>query len=90
MVTLSTARVLARCNGFTVIAGDEHVGHVATPVFSGTKLLPDYLLIRLDESIPGTYCAIPTGLIADADPMSETVLLQIGVDELRLLPEPDG
>ena len=89
MVTLPTARVLARCNGFTVVADGEVVGRVATPVFSGTRLLPDYLLVRLAESIPGTYCAIPTALIADADAESEIVQLDLGVDELHLLPERD-
>jgi hypothetical protein len=90
MVTLSTARVLARCNGFTVVADGEVVGRVATPVFSGTRLLPDYLLVRLAESIPGRYCAIPTALIGDADAESETVGLEIGVDEIRLLTEQEG
>ena len=86
MVTLSTARILARCNGFTVVTDGEVVGRVATPVFSGTRLLPDYLLVRL-ESIPGTFCAIPTALIDDADAESEIVELEIGVDELRALAE---
>jgi hypothetical protein len=89
MVSLSTARVLARCNGFTVVADREVVGRVATPVFSGTKLLPDYLLVRLAESIPGTFCAIPTALIGDADAESGIVELEIGVDGLRALTEHD-
>jgi len=89
MVTLSTARVLARCNGFAVVAGGEEIGRVATPVFSGTRLLPDYLLVRLAESVPGTYCAVPTSLISDADAGSEVVRLEIGLDELRLLAEQD-
>jgi hypothetical protein len=90
MVTLATARVLARCNGFTVIARGEVVGDVATPVFSGTKLLPDYLLVRLSETVPGTYCAVPAALITDADADSETVMLEISVDELRVLPQPEA
>jgi hypothetical protein len=89
MMTAATARVLARCNGFTVVAGDEVVGAVATPVFSGTKLLPDYLLVRLAESVEGTYCAIPAALITDADPESETVVLEVSLDDLRVLPERD-
>ena len=87
MVSLSTARVLARCNGFTVVAGNETIGRVATPVFSGTRLLPDYLLVRLAESVPGTYCAVPTALIGNADAESETVRLEIGIDDLRRLSE---
>ena len=85
MLSLSTARVLARCNGFTVVAGDEHVGTVATPVFSGTKLLPDYLLIRLADSIPGTYYNVPTARVADANEDEEIVVLDIEVDKLRRL-----
>jgi len=87
MVTLSTARILARCNGFTVVTDGEVVGRVATPVFSGTRLLPDYLLVRLAESTPGTFCAIPTAFIGCADAESEIVELEIGVDELRALAE---
>jgi hypothetical protein len=83
MLSLTTARVLARCNGFTVLAGDEPIGTVATPVFSGTKLLPDYLLVRLDESIPGTYFNVPTAQVADADAEEEVVVLDIEVDRLR-------
>ena len=85
MLSLSTARVLARCNGFTVVAGDKLVGTVATPVVSGTKLLPDYLLVRLTESLPGTYYNVPTTRVADADPEEEVVVLDIEVDKLRRL-----
>jgi len=85
MLSLSTARVLARCNGFPVVAGDEHIGTVATPVFSGTKLLPDYLLVRLAESIPGTYYNVPTARVADADAEAEIVVLDIEAGKLRQL-----
>ena len=85
MLSLSTARVLARCNGFTVLSGDEPIGTVATPVFSGTKLLPDYLLVRLDESIPGTYFNVPTTQVADADAEEEIVVLDTDIDSLLRL-----
>ena len=77
MVTLATARLLARCNGFTVVADGEVVGRVATPVFSGTKLLPDYLLVRVADATPGTYLAIPPALITDADPESRTLVAEL-------------
>jgi hypothetical protein len=88
-VTTTTARVLARCNGFRVSADGEVVGAVATPVFSGTKLLPEYLLVRVADSIPGAYRAIPPELIAEADAESETVFLEIDAGEVAVLPEPD-
>jgi hypothetical protein len=88
MVSLAIARVLARCNGFEVTAGGDPVGAVATPVFSGTKLVPDYLLVRLDATIPGSYRAITADLIETADAASETVELGITVGEVAALPEP--
>jgi hypothetical protein len=87
MVSAATARVLARCNGFEVTAEGDVVGAVATPVFSGTKLVPDYLLVRLAEAIPGAYRAITPDLIAAADAVSETVVLGITADEVAALPE---
>jgi hypothetical protein len=89
VVDKATARVLARCNGFRVSADGEVVGAVATPVFSGTKLLPEYLLVRVAESMPGAYRAIPPELIAEADAETETVFLGIAADEVAVLPEPD-
>jgi hypothetical protein len=89
MVDKRDARVLARCNGFRVSADGEVVGAVATPVFSGTKLLPEYLLVRVADSIPGAYRAIPPELIAEADAETETVFLEIAADEVAVLPEPD-
>lgn len=89
MADKTDARVLARCNGFRVSADGEVVGAVATPVFSGTKLLPEYLLVRVADSIPGAYRAIPPALIAEADAETETVFLEIAADEVAVLPEPD-
>lgn len=89
MVNAATARVLARCNGFSVTAQGEVVGEVATPVFSGTKLLPDHLLVRVAESIPGTFRAIPPEHISGADAGSQTVFLAISPDEVAVMPEPE-
>lgn len=88
MVSLSTARVLARCNGFDVTAGDDVVGTVATPVFSGTKLAPDYLLVRLSAAVPGAYRVIAPDLVAAADAGAKTVSLSITAEEVEALPEP--
>ena len=89
MVDLATARVLARCNGFSVEAAGEVVGAVATPVFSGTNIVPDYLLVRVSGSIPGAFRAIPPELVAEADVGSETVFLEIEPGEVAVLPEPE-
>ncbi|HST14073.1 MAG TPA: hypothetical protein VLJ44_04365 [Gaiellaceae bacterium] len=88
MVSLSTARVLARCNGFDVSAGDDLVGAVATPVFSGTNLAPDYLLVRLSSAVSGAYRVITPDLVAAADAGSKTVSLVITAEEVEALPEP--
>jgi hypothetical protein len=64
-VSLAKARVLARCNGFEVTAGDEVVGVVETPVFSGTKLQPDYLLVRLTGE--SELRIVPPELVAEVD-----------------------
>jgi hypothetical protein len=89
VVDKEIARVLARCNGFRVSAEGEVVGAVATPVFTGTKLLPEYLLVRVADTIPGAYRAIPPELIAEADAETQTVFLGIAVDEVAVLPEPE-
>jgi hypothetical protein len=83
------ARVLARCNGFLVATDGKIVGAVATPVFSGTNLLPDYLLMRVAETLPGAYRAIPPALIAAIDEESCTVTLGIPEDEVAKLAEAD-
>jgi hypothetical protein len=80
----STIRVLARCNGYDVLAADEVVGSVATPVFSGTNLLPDYLLIRVRED---GLRAVPPEAVVGADASQQRVFLSIGPDELVALPE---
>jgi hypothetical protein len=88
MVSAKTARVLARCNGFRVEACDHVVGAVATPVFSGVKLLPDYLLVRIEAAIPGIFRAVPPELVAAADAASETVVLNVDLVEVASLPVP--
>jgi len=88
MVSARTARVLAQCNGYRVKAGDHVVGAVATPVFAGASLLPEYLLIRVEAAIPGIFRAVPPELVAEADAASETVVLEIDPAEVTSLPIP--
>jgi hypothetical protein len=89
MVPAKTARLLARCNGFRVKAGDQVVGAVATPVFSGGSLLPDYLLVRVEAAVPGIFRAVPPDLVAAADAAAETIVLDIDASEIASLPVPD-
>ncbi|HVU76713.1 MAG TPA: hypothetical protein VHC67_03960 [Gaiellaceae bacterium] len=84
MLPQSTIRVLARCNGYDVLAADEVVGSVATPVFSGTNLLPDYLLVRVPEN---GLRAVPPEAVVGADSAQQRVFLSIGPEELVALPE---
>jgi hypothetical protein len=90
MVSGNAARVLARCHGFRVKAGDEFVGAIATPVFAGRALVPEYLLIRLDhDSAPNRFRAVPTELVVSVDGTSETLTLAIDRDALTSLPQPE-
>lgn len=74
-------RVLARCNGYDVAAGDEIVGSVETPVFSGTKLQPDYLIVRLGDGLR----VVPPEVIVSVDAASHTLFLGLDTDELAKL-----
>lgn len=69
--------------------GDEFVGSIATPVFAGRELVPEYLLIRLDDdSAPNRFRAVPTALVESVDGASETVTLEIERAAVTSLPEP--
>ena len=85
----SLVRVLARCNGFDVEAGGEVVGSVATPVFSGTRLRPDYLLVRVGDHVAGRFRTVTPELIVAADSAEQVVVLGIDADGVAALPEPD-
>lgn len=90
MEITADARLLARCNGFLVATDGQIVGAVATPVFSGTNLAPDYLLVRLASARSGSYRVVSPELIAAVDEETETVLLAIPRDDVSELPEADG
>jgi len=77
-LSAATVRVLARCNGFDVAAGGQVVGSVETPVFSGTKLQPDYLIVRLGDELR----EVPPEAIVSVDAASRTLFLGVDADEL--------
>lgn len=70
-LSAATVRVLARCNGYDVSAGGEVVGSVETPVFSGTKLQPDYLIVRLGDELR----ELPPESIVSIDAASRTLFV---------------
>ncbi len=79
--TSRTASILACCHGFTVRAVDRPIGTVETPVFSGTGLEPDSLLVRAAGSPPGSSETIAVALVAGVDLELEEVVLSVGADE---------
>ncbi len=86
----ASVRLLARCNGFEVEAGGAVVGSVETPVFSGTSLRPDYLILRTADEIPGRFRLVPPDLVVAVDPRARTVCLGLEPDEVANLDEPDA
>ncbi len=66
--TFDRQAVLARCHGFQLVSGDELVGFVETPVFSGTSIEPDSLVVRTVRSIPGTFRTIAVADVEEVDP----------------------
>jgi hypothetical protein len=73
---------LACCHGFAISASDHVLGVVETPVFSGTGLRPDYLLVRNAESIPGRFTDVPVALVDEVDPERRKISLDLPLDEV--------
>jgi hypothetical protein len=73
---------LACCHGFSVAAGDEPVGRVETPVFTGTELEPQSLLLRTVEEIPGEFAAVSVTDVAAVDEAQRQITLRGTRDEL--------
>ena len=78
----ATVRLLARCNGFGVAARDDVVGTVATPVFTGTSLLPSHLIVRTVATIPGIFRRVPSECVAVIDARTKTVTLDLSVEDV--------
>jgi hypothetical protein len=70
-----------------VAAGDQPVGIIETPVFSGTALEPVALVVGALDSVPGTFRIVPTSLVVTVDDDEETVTLVASEDELLALDE---
>jgi hypothetical protein len=73
---------LACSHGFAVEAGDAPVGRIETPVFSGTSLEPDTLIVRTLDGIPGTFAAVPVSDVAEVDEAGRVVVLRCTIEEL--------
>jgi hypothetical protein len=78
-----TDTVLARCHGFTVAAGDEPLGTVETPVFSGKGLRPDYLIVRTTGSALGGFADVPIALVSEID--AERRRIRLGAELADIL-----
>jgi hypothetical protein len=78
---------LARCHGFFVLAGGAPVGAIETPVFPGASSEPDFLLVRTEESISGTFRVVSTALVENVDPDERSVTLALDRAAVESLPE---
>ena len=78
----TTGVSLACCHGFAVAAGGEPVGCVETPVFTGTSLEPDSLIVRTVDEIPGEFAAVDIAAVAHVDEEQRSITLRGSRDEL--------
>ena len=60
-------RRLSTCHGIVVVADGSVVGAVETPIFNGVSREPDFLVIRVIESMPGTFRVVPSAAVEDVD-----------------------
>ena len=67
---------------YGVAAGNERVGQVETPVFTGTELEPEALLLRTVEEIPGEFAAVPVTEVAEVDLAERLITLRGTRDDL--------
>ena len=74
--------LLARCHGFRVVANGDVIGVVETPVFSGSSLGPDSLIVRTAERIPATFSTISVGAVERIDSGRRLISLVKGCAEL--------
>jgi hypothetical protein len=78
---------LAHCHGFGVAAGERRVGAIETPVFAGPSSTPDYLIVRTDAGIDGTFRLVPASLVVDVDTSRRLITLGVGRDQVEGLPQ---
>ncbi len=71
----NTETVLACSHGFAVKAANRHLGTVETPIFSGTRLRPDSLLIRPAGSPPAAGKIVSVAFVIDVDPTRQEIVL---------------
>jgi|tagenome__1003787_1003787.scaffolds.fasta_scaffold20675833_2 hypothetical protein len=87
MASAASEGPLARCHGFYVLAGGREVGAIETPVFPGASSEPDFLVVRTEDSIPGTFRVVSALLVEDVDPAARSVTLSLDRDAIVALPE---
>lgn len=84
---VSAGSGLAASHGFSVQAGEAPVGSVETPVFAGSSIEPDYLVVRTTETIPGTFRVVSAAFVREVDPVGRRMTLGLSRDALTALPE---
>jgi hypothetical protein len=77
----TTESILACCHGYTVWGADRLVGTVETPVFSGTGIEPDSLLVRTGGRPLGLVWAIDVELVAEVSREREEIVLAVPAAE---------
>jgi hypothetical protein len=81
------AGALARCHGFLAVGENGPLGEVETPLFTGDRAEPDFLVIRLTAKGESRRPLVPVALVEAVDERCELVRLRTEVGELFELPE---
>jgi hypothetical protein len=87
MASAASDGPLACCHGFFVVAGGRQVGAIETPVFPGASSDPDFLVVRTEDSIPGTFRVVSAALVEDVDQAARSITLSVDRDAIAALPE---
>ena len=73
--TLKDTELLARCHGYEVFANDRLVGVVQTPVFSGTSIEPDSLILRIGGSTVQMFTTIRVDAVETIEPDRQLIVI---------------
>jgi hypothetical protein len=80
-------RRLSACHGFLVLADGDVVGTVETPVFHGVSSEPDFLVVRVIGTMPGTFRILPSVVVDEVDVEQWAITVGMTWDAVSALPE---